>query len=319
MGSGLPGLLFGVLMLLLGIRWMSAGLRHLSGTRLREWISRASASPWRGALLGVLITGTWQSSSMTTVLLVALVDGGAMTLAEAAPVVMGANVGTTVTAQLMTWDASGYVVFFLFTGLVLTGAAADLPGRPAAVAAAGRVLLSLGVLFAGLDVMSRAASGLGNSPAFLGWTLAVSRSPALGLLVGALSTAAIQSSSAGVGVLQTLMRSGFLSLGGALPVVIGQNVGTTATAFIASLGSGREARRVALLHLVFNLIGVAVFMPFLPLVVRAVKTAALPDPAQELALAHFLFNLTNLFLQIPFVKPLTAFITWMYPDPRSAG
>ena len=304
--------LAGLAFFLYGMREVSDGLRSLAGERLSRVLARFSRTPLRGLLLGALVTAAVQSSSATTVM-VGFVNAGIMPLAHAVGVIMGANLGTTATAWLLSLaGASGDVPLLQFfkpstlapllalSGVILLFTARGKEKRRLV----GAVLFGFGLLFAGMDQMSGAVAPLADSPRFAQLFL-IFRNPVAGLLLGALLTALMQSSSASVGVLQALCATGTVTLGTVVPIVMGQNIGTCVTALLSGLGTSRAAKRAALLHLYFNVIGTVVLLgAFYVLLATDAVNGALVAEAGTVAGGHTLFNLAATVILLPFSKKL---------------
>lgn len=305
--------LAGLAFFLYGMREVSDGLRALAGARLAGVLSRFSRTPLRGLLLGALVTAAVQSSSATTVMVVGFVNSGVMPLANAVGVIMGANLGTTATAWLLSLaGVSGGVPLLRFfkpstlapllalAGVVLLFAAREKEKRRVL----GTVLFGFGLLFAGMNQMSGAVAPLADSPEFARLFL-IFQNPVAGLLLGALLTALMQSSSASVGVLQALCATGTVTLGTVVPIVMGQNIGTCVTALLSGLGTSRNAKRAALLHLYFNVLGAAVLLGvFYVLLKLGMIQGAQVVGAGTVATVHTLFNLAATLLLLPFSKQL---------------
>ncbi|BCV24999.1 hypothetical protein kuro4_17720 [Gelria sp. Kuro-4] len=239
-----------------------------------------------------------QSSSATTVMVVGLVDAGLLRLREAIGVILGANIGTTVTAQLVALDLDYVVIPAGAVGLVLLEA-----GRQEGARNLGRLLVGLGLIFGGLGIMSRNLVGLSQNAFFLSLLTNLGRRPPAAIAAAALVTGVMQSSSAVTGMIIALADAGLLQLPEAVALVLGSNIGTTATALLAGLAAGVNGRRAALVHLLFNVLGVTVLMPFLPQFVRLVAFTS-PDLARQIANAHTLFNLMSVALFLPWVGVL---------------
>lgn len=310
---GILAFFAGLAFFLYGMREVSDGLRTLAGERLAGMLSRFSRTPLRGLLLGALVTAAVQSSSATTVMVVGFVNGGVMPLGNAVGVIMGANLGTTVTAWLLSLSGvSGGVPLLQFfkpstlapllalIGVVLVFAARGRERR----CMLGTVLFAFGLLFAGMEQMSGAVAPLADSSRVAQLFL-VFKNPVAGLALGALLTALMQSSSASVGVLQALCATGAVTLGSVVPIVMGQNIGTCVTALLSGLGTSRNGKRAALLHLYFNVIGAAVLLGvfYLLLVLGAVSGARIVG-AGAVAVVHTLFNLVSTVILLPFSKQL---------------
>jgi phosphate:Na+ symporter len=287
---------------------MSQGMRAASGESTRRILASLAGNHLTGLMAGTIVTAVIQSSSATTVMVVGLVNGGLMTLSQALGVIMGANIGTTVTAHLIAFDLTGYalpamglgVLGFLFgTGRVRRGWA--------------RATFGFGCLFWGMDIMGRAVAPLAHSAVFVELVTVHGHNPLLGVITGALMTAVVQSSSATIGMLQSLAGHGLVSTAIALPVLLGDNIGTCVTALLAGLGASTNARRAAVLHLIINTLGALVFLVALPVVTAAVVRSS-PDAARQIANAHTLFNVVNAALVLPFASQLLNLACWLVPD-----
>ena len=246
-------LLGGLALFLYGMNMMSQGMEAAAGNKMKQILERLTTNRYLGVLVGAVITAIIQSSSATTVMGVGFVNSGMMTLRQAVGVIMGANIGTTITGQLIALDAGAIAPFIAFLGVVMV-----VFLKQPKVRNIGGILAGLGVLFIGMEMMSTAMMPLRDSKAFIDMMTKFSN-PLLGILAGAIFTALIQSSSASVGILQALATSGAISFSGAVYVLFGQNIGTCITAVLASIGTGRNAKRTTIIHLSFNIIGTAVF------------------------------------------------------------
>ncbi|KKB33236.1 Sodium-dependent phosphate transporter [Bacillus thermotolerans] len=296
---------------LYGLKSMGDGLQQSAGNRLREILDRFTTNPLMGVLAGILVTILIQSSSATTVITVGLVSAGFMTLRQAIGVIMGANIGTTVTAFIIGIDVGAYalpilalgsVFIFFFKGQKTTNI--------------GKILFGFGALFYGLELMSEGMKPLRSLETFHELTVSMSSSPLLGVVVGTVFTVIVQSSSATIGILQGLFAEGLLDLDAALPVLFGDNIGTTITAILASIGASVAARRAAATHVLFNLIGTAIFLIILPLFTQFIMylTGVLGlEPKMTIAFAHGTFNVTNTLIQLPFVGVLAMIVTKLIP------
>lgn len=288
-------LLGGLGLFLFGMRTMSEGLEKTAGSRLRPLLDKVTRHRLRGVATGALITALIQSSSAATVMTVGFVQAGLMSLRQAASIIMGANIGTTATSLMLSAKVD-FGAIFASAGLVLT----FIPKRFAAARSFGSVLIGLGVLFAGMDTMSDAVHPLRELPEFRTAMAQVSH-PLAGLVVGAIVTAVIQSSSASIGILQALAGEGLIGLDGALYILFGQNVGTCITALLACAGASCEAKRAAVIHLLFNLTGAGMMTAaalLLPLDAW-ISTLAPDSPRLQIALAHVLFNLATTAVLLP--------------------
>lgn len=297
---------------LYGIKMMGDGLQAAAGDRLREILNRMTSNPLLGVLAGIIVTGLIQSSSGTTVITIGLVSAGFMTLRQAIGVIMGANIGTTITAFLIGLDIGEYSLPILALGTFMIF---FLGNRPKAINL-GRVLFGFGALFYGLDLMSQGVKPLANLEAFTDMMLTMAHNPILGVAVGAIMTVIVQSSSATIAILQGFYANDLLELGAALPILLGDNLGTTITAVLAALVGSIAAKRAAMVHVMFNLIGAVVFIIIMPLFVRYVEFlqgALSLNPEMTIAFAHGSFNITNTLMQLPFIFAMAWLVTKIIP------
>ncbi|KAA6474152.1 Na/Pi cotransporter family protein [Bacillus swezeyi] len=296
---------------LLGIKFMGEGLQKSAGDKLRDILDRFTSNPLMGVLAGIIVTVLIQSSSGTTVITVGLVSAGFMTLRQAIGVIMGANIGTTVTAFIIGFDVGAYALPIIAVGSFLLFFFKHKKSQNI-----GQVLFGFGALFYGLELMSSGMKPLRTVEAFHDLTVSMSTNPVLGVLVGTLFTVLVQSSSATIGILQGLFADSLIDLNGALPVLFGDNIGTTITAVLASLGASVAARRAAAVHVMFNLIGTAIFLillkPFTALILMLQSSLGL-DPKMLIAFAHGIFNTSNTLIQLPFVGVLALVVTKLIP------
>lgn len=296
---------------LLGIKFMGEGLQKSAGDRLRDILDKFTSNPLLGVLAGMLVTVLIQSSSGTTVLTVALVNAGFMTLRQAIGVIMGANVGTTITAFIIGINVGEYSLPILAVGCFLL-----FFFNNQRVNIIGQAIFGFGALFFGLKLMGNGMAPLKDLQVFHDLTLSISDTPILGVIVGTVFTLIVQSSSATIGILQGLYAEGAISLQASLPVLIGDNIGTTITAILASLGASIAARRAALTHVLFNVIGAVVFLLILGLYtafVTYLQTKLNLNPEMTLAFAHGTYNVTNTIIQLPFVGALAWIVTKIIP------
>ncbi|MEN2464992.1 Na/Pi cotransporter family protein [Ornithinibacillus sp. JPR2-1] len=296
---------------LLGIKYMGDGLQKSAGDRLREILDRFTSNPFLGVLAGIVVTILIQSSSGTTVLTVGLVSAGFMTLRQAIGVIMGANIGTTVTAFIIGIDVGAYSLPILAIGALMI-----FFFKHQKVTAIGQVVFGFGSLFYGLELMSSGMKPLSSLEAFQELTLSMSEHSVLGVVIGVLFTVIVQSSSATIGILQGLYSEGAIRLDAALPVLFGDNIGTTITAVIASLGATVAARRAAAVHVIFNLVGTTVFLlllhPFTQYVMFLQEKLML-NAEMTIAFAHGSFNILNTIVQFPFIGLLAWMVTKLVP------
>jgi phosphate:Na+ symporter len=298
-------LLGGIGLFLFAIKLMGESLQDLAGDRLRQLISSLTSTPVKGVLVGTLVTVLIQSSSATTVMSVSFVHAGLMTLKQAVGVIMGANIGTTVTAQLIAFKIKHYALPIIAVGMLLS-----VFGRTKKQKYLGNGLVGFGLLFLGMKHMGDAMKFLrGREDIFL----AFSHNPILGVMAGAGLTMLVQSSSATVGLTIAMASQGLLNLDAAIPILLGDNIGTTITAVIACLGSNRSAKQAAAGHVMFNVLGVTIFMMILPLFKHMVLLTS-GDISRQLANAHTIFNLTNTVIFLPFTSVFVKIIRFVIPS-----
>ena len=307
--SDLLGLLGGLALFLYGMQMMSSGLEAAAGDKMKNILERLTANRFMGVLVGAVITAVIQSSSATTVMVVGFVNAGMMTLNQAVWIIMGANVGTTITGLLIALDVGAMAPLVAFIGVVLV-----VFIKNTKVQNIGQILAGLGVLFIGMDMMSGAMSPLRESQFFIDLMSNFSN-PILGILFGAAFTAIIQSSSAAVGILQTLSSTGVLPLTSAAFVLFGTNIGTCITALLASIGTNRNARRTTVIHLLFNVIGTVLFtflILFFP--VTALIESMVVGPKAQIATMHTTFNIVTTILLLPLGNYLAKLAIKILPE-----
>ncbi|MBE6120613.1 MAG: Na/Pi cotransporter family protein [Erysipelotrichaceae bacterium] len=305
-------LLGGLALFLYGMQMMSDGLEKAAGDRLKTILEKLTSNRFLGVIVGALITAAIQSSSATTVMVIGFVNARLMTLQQAVWIIMGANIGTTITGQLVALNVSEIAPLIAFAGVVLI-----VFLKNPKLHYFGSIIAGLGILFIGMDMMSSSMSPLRESEAFISLLTNFSN-PAIGILVGALFTALIQSSSASLGILQALARSGLIGLDGAVFVLFGQNIGTCITAVLASIGTGREAKQTTIIHLSFNIIGTIIFTTVCLLTpLTSIVAGWSPDnAAQQIANMHTLFNVVTTLLLLPFGTYLAAFAQHVLPSEK---
>lgn len=299
----------GVGLFLYGMLQMGEGLQKAAGDRLRRILEALTSRPWMGVLVGAAVTAVIQSSGATTVMTVSFVNAGLMTLRQAVGVIMGANIGTTATAQLVAFRLTSWAL-----PAVGLGFAIQVGARRKVHRYLGQTVLGFGLLFLGMNTMTEAMVPLRDSPFFMRLMTGLGRNPLAGVLVGAAMTVCVQSSSATIGVLQALAMQRLVSLNTALPILFGDNIGTCVTALLASVGTGVTARRSALAHLLFNVFGTATFLVLLPAfrwIVLHVSPAG--DVARQIANAHTSFNVLNTLIWLPLVNQLARIVTRLAP------
>lgn len=306
------GLLGGLALFLYGMQMMSSGLEAAAGNKMKQILEKLTANRFLGVLVGAVITAVIQSSSATTVMVVGFVNSGMMTLRQAVWIIMGANIGTTITGQLIALDVGAIAPLIAFAGVAIV-----VFLKNEKLHHIGNILAGLGVLFIGMDMMSAAMKPLGKSEAFVG-LLTKFENPVLGILAGMVFTALIQSSSASVGILQALANSGVIGLNSAAFVLFGQNIGTCVTALLASVGTNRSAKRTTVLHISFNVIGTIIFttLCILTPLVSLVESWTPSNPSAQIANLHTFFNIVTTCVLLPFGIWLTRFAELILPDKK---
>lgn len=310
---GILTLVGGLALFLYGMSVMGGGLEKLSGGKLEMILERLTSNPIKAVFLGAGVTAVIQSSSATTVMVVGFVNSGIMKLSQAIGIIMGANVGTTVTSWILSLtgiQGESLVIKLLKPSsfspvLALIGIILYMAGKNDRKKDMGEILLGFAVLMFGMESMSGAVKPLADVPEFTN-ILTMFRNPILGMVVGALLTAIIQSSSASVGILQALSVTGVFTYGSVIPIIMGQNIGTCVTAMLSSLGANKSAKRTAFVHLYFNLIGSVIFM-VVYFGLNAVLHFGFTDDtvgAAQIALIHSIFNIFTTLLLLPFIRLL---------------
>ncbi|MHC5226781.1 Na/Pi cotransporter family protein [Enterococcus sp. LJL99] len=296
---------------LFGMKYMGDGLQKSAGDSLRDILNTFTSTPLRSVLAGLVVTAIIQSSSGTTVLTVGLVSVGFMSLRQAIGVIMGANVGTTVTAFIIGFNLSSYSLPIIGIGSLLL-----FFSNKEKVNSIGQILFGFGCLFYGLNLMGTGMAPLSELPQFSKLMVDVSNFPILGVGIGTILTMILQSSSATIGILQQLYSQGSLAINAVLPILFGDNIGTTITAVIAALGASVTAKRAAASHVVFNLVGATIFTLLLSpftLVVVGLSNRLNLNPSMQIAFAHGLFNLSNLCIQFWFIDKIELFVRKIIP------
>ncbi|MDI7246802.1 MAG: Na/Pi cotransporter family protein [Bacillota bacterium] len=303
------GLLGGLGLFIYGMMQMGDGLQKAAGDRMRRILEILTARTWMGVMVGAFVTAVIQSSSATTVMLVGFVNAGLMTLKQAVGVVMGANIGTTMTAQLIAFDLADLALPAVGLGFIIT-----FFSRKKIHKYLGQVILGFGLLFLGMTVMTDTMRPLRDNPAFVQWIAGFGKYPLLGVLAGVAMTVTIQSSSATIGLLMAAASQGLVGFDAAIPVLFGDNIGTCITAVLASIGASLSARRTALAHVLFNVFGTIMFLTLLPLFkvfVHAVTPSG--DIERLIANAHTSFNVLNTLVWLPMAGLLARIATAVYP------
>ncbi len=292
----LVGLVGGLAIFLFGIKFSGRGLQKAAGGKLRQIVARLTANRFLGVLTGIIVTVIIQSSSATTAMMVSFANAGLITLSQAMGVILGSDVGTTLTVQLIAFRIFDYALLIVAAGFVLFISKIERYSR------IGQVVMGFGLLFFGMSVMSAAVAPAKHHPAFAGFILGFERSPVLAILASAVFTAVIQSSAATIGLVLTFAFQSMISLRGAIPVVLGANIGTCATALLAGMGGTPEGKRIAWAHTFFKVLAVALLYPFLGRFTAAIEGTA-DTVTRQIANAHTLFNVGAALAFLPFVKP----------------
>ena len=294
--SNVFSLFGGLALFLYGMQMMSDGLEAAAGNKMKEILEKLTANRFLGVLVGALITAVIQSSSATTVMVVGFVNTGLMTLKQAVWIIMGANIGTTITGQLIALDVGELAPLLAFIGVAIIMFSKNEKHHHYAAIIAG-----LGILFIGMDMMSTSMKPLRDVPEFVNLLTSFSN-PILGILAGAIFTAVIQSSSASVGILQALAATGVIGLGSACYVLFGQNIGTCITAFIASIGTSTNAKRTTVIHILFNCIGTIIFtiLCMATPIIGFVEGLTPGNTPSQIANLHTIFNIVTTLVLLPF-------------------
>ena len=307
------GIMGGLGLFLYGMNLMGDGLQKSAGSKLKRIIELLTSNVIMGVLVGMVVTMVIQSSSATTVMVVGFVNAGIMSLTQAIGVIMGANIGTTITAQLVSLDVDFLAPVALGIGIVIY----MFSNKPKHKNIA-EILIGFGILFTGMDFMKEAVKPLAGYQGFTDMLLSFGHHPILGVLMGFAITAIVQSSSASMGMLIALASQGLIPITAALPILYGENIGTCVTSLISSIGASRNARRAAIMHLIFNVLGSMIFMFILSKPIVAIVTAIDPtDAARQIANAHTLFNILNVIVLLPFNKLIVKLALKLVPETKS--
>lgn len=299
-------ILGGFALFLFGIYYMGEGLKNIAGDKLKYYIEKFTNKPWKGILVGTIITAFIQSSSATTAIAIGFVRAGLMKLDQVFGVIMGANIGTTITSFLIGLKVEEYALFFVFLGVLFVTFSSKKK-----VKYTGEIILGFGVLFYGLSLMGGELKNLKDLEQFTAFAKASNDNGLIGLFAGTIISGIIQSSSAFVGIVQKLYESNALTLLASIPLVLGSNIGTTVTAVLASLGGNTSSIRAATLHVFFNVLGTVIFMIFLiPFVslIEAISAQLQLEPMMQIGTAHIIFNVVTTIVVYPFMKPIISLI-----------
>ena len=310
------GLTGGLALFLYGMNSMSDALQKAAGEKMKKILEFLTKNPIMGVLAGALVTAVLQSSSATTVMVIGFVSAGLMSLPQAISVIFGANIGTTMTAQLMAFKITDYIYPIIFVGFMLYFAS-----KKEKVKNVGLVIFSFGLLFEGIEIMGSVMKPLANSPIFVELMAKVSDIPVLGVLLGAVMTLVVQSSSATIAVLQNFASqpgpdgvTSVIGLAGAIPILFGDNIGTTITALLASIGQSKNAKRTALAHSIFNITGSIVFLFLIPVLAKFVQFISPKGPeveviSRQIANAHTTFNVVCTLVWLPLIPLMVKIVT----------
>lgn len=310
------GLAGGLALFLYGMNSMSDALQKAAGEKMKKILEFLTKNPIMGVLAGALVTAVLQSSSATTVMVIGFVSAGLMSLPQAISVIFGANIGTTMTAQLMAFKITDYIYPIIFIGFMLYFAS-----KKEKVKNVGLVIFSFGLLFEGIEIMGSVMKPLANSPIFVELMAKVSDIPVLGVLLGAVMTLVVQSSSATIAVLQNFASqpgpdgvTSVIGLAGAIPILFGDNIGTTITALLASIGQSKNAKRTALAHSIFNITGSIVFLFLIPVLAKFVQFISPKGPeveviSRQIANAHTTFNVVCTLVWLPLIPVMVKIVT----------
>ena len=301
----------GLGLFLYSIKTMGDGLQQAAGDRLRYYIDKYTSNPFLGVLVGIVVTALIQSSTGVTVITVGLVSASLLTLRQAIGIIMGANIGTTVTSFIIGFKLGEYALPLIFLGTMFL-----FFTKNRTVNNIGRILFGVGGIFYALNLISAGMSPLKDLPQFKEYMVTLGQNPILGVVAGAVITVLIQASSATIGILQGLYAGGFLDLKGALPVLFGDNIGTTLTVIIAAAGANISAKRVAATHVTFNVLGTILCLillgPFTSMIEYFQALLHL-SPEMTIAFSHGAFNVSNTIVQFPFIGALAYFVTKLIP------
>lgn len=310
------GLIGGLALFLYGMNSMSDALQKAAGEKMKKILEFLTKNPIMGALAGALVTAVLQSSSATTVMVIGFVSAGLMSLPQAISVIFGANIGTTMTAQLMAFKISDYIYPLIFIGFML-----NFLGKKEKLKNIGMVIFSFGLLFEGIEIMGSVMKPLAGSPIFVDLMGKVSSVPVLGVVLGAVMTLVVQSSSATIAVLQSFASqagpdgvSSVIGLTGAIPILLGDNIGTTITALLASIGQSKDAKRTAIAHSIFNITGTCVFIWIIPWFAQFVRYISpkgneIDVISRQIANAHTTFNVVCTLVWLPLIPIMVKIVT----------
>ena len=314
------GLLGGLAIFIFGMNMMSESLQKAAGEKMKKILGILTVNPVMGVLAGAIATAVMQSSSATTVMVIGFVSAGLMSLKQGISVILGANIGTTMTAQLLAFNISDYIFVIIFAGFIIS-----FVFKSEKIKSVGQTIFAFGLLFEGIQIMSSVMKPLAASPVFINMIDHVSGIPVLGVAVGTLMTLVVQSSSATIAVLQNFAAqagpdgvTSIIGLAGAIPVLLGDNIGTTITALLACIGQSRDAKRTALAHCTFNVTGAFLFIWFVKPYAHFIQMISTKGPeveviARQIANAHTIFNITMTLIWLPLIWLLVKIVVKILP------
>lgn len=317
------GLLGGLAIFLYGMNKMSDALQKAAGDKMKRILGFLTKNPVMGVLAGALVTAVLQSSSATTVMIIGFVSAGLISMPQAISVIFGANIGTTMTAQLLAFKLSDYIYLIIFIGFIMY-----FISKKDKIKQIGMVIFSFGLLFEGIEIMGSVMKPLATSDVFIQLMGQVKDMPILGVALGTVMTLVVQSSSATIAVLQNFASqagpdgvTSIIGLAGAIPILLGDNIGTTITAVLASIGQSRDAKRVAAAHCTFNITGAAVAFCILPYFAKIVQYISTKGPevsviSRQIANAHTLFNVTVTLIWLPLIPLMVRWVSWLIKGDR---
>ncbi|MCU0405864.1 MAG: Na/Pi cotransporter family protein, partial [Ignavibacteriaceae bacterium] len=313
------GLLGGLALFLYGIEQMTGALKTIAGSKMKNLLAKVTSNRIKGAITGVFATAVVQSSSVTTVLVVGFISAGLISLAQAISIIVGANVGSTVTVQIIAFNITKYSLLMIAIGFGIRFIV-----KNEKIKYLGLMLMGIGLLFLGMQFMSDATRPLRSYEPFI-YAMSHMKNPIIGILIAAVFTAIIHSSAATIGIVIALASQGFINLEAGISLVLGANIGTCITALLASIGMPRVSKQAALSHIIINIIGVLIWLPFiyrLDDVVRYISPSfheltglnrIAAEAPRQIANAHTIFNIFNTIILLPFITPLGKFIAWILP------
>ena len=320
------GLLGGLAIFIFGMNMMSESLQKAAGEKMKKILGILTVNPVMGVLAGAIATAVMQSSSATTVMVIGFVSAGLMSLKQGISVILGANIGTTMTAQLLAFNISDYIFVIIFAGFIVS-----FDFKSEKIKSVGQTIFAFGLLFEGIQIMSSVMKPLAASPVFINMIDHVSGIPVLGVAVGTLMTLVVQSSSATIAVLQNFAAqagpdgvTSIIGLAGAIPVLLGDNIGTTITALLACIGQSRDAKRTALAHCTFNITGAFLFIWFVKPYAHFIQMISTKGPeveviARQIANAHSIFNVTMTLIWLPLIWLLVKIVVKILPYKEKTG